>query len=343
MKATQSTISRLHNPTSDQLGADHTEFLNSLSGPTWLTLDGEDSSRRRAIVTLLHGNEPSGLHAIHDLLAKGVRPATDLGVMIASVDAATHPPVLSHRFLPEEKDLNRCFSPPYITGQDHLARNILTTLHEFSPEAVVDTHNTSSHSEPFCVALNNTEMIRQLAALFTDRLVIVDKKMGTLLEHIEVPVLTVEFGGFMDPNANRIAAETLRRFITMDDLSQLSESRLTCLEHPLRLETGRHLTVSYSSSLDEHSDLTMINTIDQLNFKRIDAGVTLGWFREMQHRSLIAQDRHGQDLYHESFAQDDGLLTSRVPMTIFMVTTDPVVANNDCLLYFIADKKEASN
>ena len=139
----------------------------------------------------------------------------------------------------------------------------------------------------------------------------------------------------MDPNADRIATETLRRFVTARELDDAREYQLTCLEHPLRLETQRHLTVSYSSSIDEESDLTMINTIDQLNFRQIETGVTLGWFREREHQSLVAKNRHGEDRYQDYFAQEDGLLTTRTSMIIFMVTTDPVVANNDCLLYFI--------
>ena len=52
-----------------------------------MTVKGKDSSRRRVIVTLLHGNEPSGLKAIHTLLSEDIECETDLGVMIAGVSA----------------------------------------------------------------------------------------------------------------------------------------------------------------------------------------------------------------------------------------------------------------
>ena len=53
--------------------------------------------------------------------------------------------------------MNRCFSPPCITDQNRLAEAIITELDTRKPEAVVDTHNTSAHSEPFAVCL---ELIR---------------------------------------------------------------------------------------------------------------------------------------------------------------------------------------
>lgn len=334
--ATQPAIRHLRLSDDSILGNSPTEFLVNLGGPTWIEIPGKDSSRRRAIVTLLHGNEPSGIKAIHELLKNRTRPATDLGILIASVDAALHEPHFSHRFIPGEKDLNRCFSPPYEDNQAKLAENIVKTLSDYSPEAVIDTHNTSSHSEPFSVSVRQDVRTLELASLFTDSLIVIDQQLGTLLEYLDplIPIVTVEFGGFMDPNADRLARELLHRFIVTNHLDQGDPRSLNLLTHPLRLETEQHLTVTYSSSIDEYADLTMLNTIDQLNFRTIEPGVTLGWFRTDRHHNLVARDSLGNDKYTEYFGQQDGLLTNLVPMTLFMATTDPVVANTDCLLYF---------
>lgn len=341
MSSTQSEIFDLSTLTPEILGASHVEFLANLQGPTWFTVPGRDASRRRVIVCLLHGNEPSGLHAVHTLLREGSVPETDIGILVAGVDAAMHEPWLSHRYIPGEKDLNRCFGP----GEDHqhrLCAAILEKIHSYAPEAVVDTHNTSSHSEPFCVAVHNTAEVAGLSSLFTDELVIIDQQLGTLLEYLDpvIPAVTVEFGGFMDPNADWIARETLHRFVMTSRLHSVNEAAINFLLHPLRLETLGHLKVTYSSSIDEDADLTMINTIDQMNFRRVEPGTALGWFRQREHQNLVAIDRFGNDQFLSHFDQQGGLLTATRPMTIFMATTDPVVANTDCLLYYVPDTSD---
>ncbi len=341
---TQPDILHLQAPDLERLGEDHVEFLSILKQPTWITIEGVDNSRSRAIVTLLHGNEPSGLKAIHQLLVndfrQGRRPATRLGILVAAVDAALAPPVLSHRYLPHEHDLNRCFSEnsQVAEGQRRLTQNILQLLHEFQPEAVIDTHNTSSHSQPFCVAVQDTESIKRLASFFAPTLAILDQKLGTLMEHTrdDMLIVTVEFGSLMDPNADALAYQTLRQFVQASQLSDLAKDELHCLIHPLRLETQRQLKVAYSSSVNHAADLTMINTLDRLNFQPLEAGITLGWFKQgAEHRHLVARTASGMDRFDACFSQANGILKTRIPMTIFMATTDSTVANNDCLLYFM--------
>jgi len=283
MASTQNTSRRLPTLTAEILGDSYLDFLQQLGGPAWFTLAGRDTSRRRVIVTLLHGNEPSGLKAVHALLSEEMVPATDLGILVAGADAALCEPLLTHRYIPGERDLNRCFKPPRDSNQGELAEAILDLIYGYAPEAV-------------------------------------------------------EFGGFMDPNADRLARETLHRFISSHQLTSTNVDAINLLIHPIRLESQGHLTVTYASSIDAAADLTMINTIDQLNFRPIEPGTLLGWFNEKKtHQSLIATDRFGTNRYDDCFDQADGLLRARVPMTLFMATTDPVVASADCLLYFTAE------
>ncbi|MBO6703973.1 MAG: succinylglutamate desuccinylase/aspartoacylase family protein [Pseudomonadales bacterium] len=336
MTQTQPSIRKIPSLDKGIIGSDPAEFLRNLQGPAWFEIAGQNSNRRRAIVTLIHGNEPSGLKAIHHLLSEEIRPATDLGVLVASVDAALHAPLLTHRYIPGERDLNRCFGLDDGSNQARLTSQIVKTLEEYQPEAVVDTHNTSSHSEPFCVAVRADKKNEQLARLFTDHLIIIPQKLGTLLEHVpaDIPTITVEFGAFMDTDADSLARETIHRFVTLRELENAEAFPLNLLNAPLRLETERHLTVTYSSSVDENADLTMINSIDQFNFRRLEAGQVLGWFGKSQHEDLVARDGQGNNQYTQYFDQEEALLRTRQPITVFMATTDPVVANNDCLLYF---------
>jgi hypothetical protein len=341
MQQTPNRFEYWHSPSPGEIGDNHIEFLHRLQAPTWITVNGRDSSRSRAIVTLLHGNEPSGLKAIHRILRENLVPETNLVIIIASVNAALYPPILSHRFLPWEDDLNRCFTTPKDTNQKRLAALIVEKLIELNPEAIVDTHNTSAHSEPFAVAGNDFDSTLQISQMFTHKLVVMDQKLGTLIERSigKSPVVTVEFGGFMDPKADLLAYESLSAFITRHNLFNAEPEPGQIMHHPLRLEIEEHREIHYSSSVQDDADLTVINTIDQLNFQHVMAGTNIGWMGRSGMEGLNALNTLGDDLIHDFFHDVSGFLTIRQDMTLFMATTDPYIARKDCLLYFTPVRK----
>ena len=141
MASTQNTIRRLPTLTSEILGDSYLDFLQQLGGPAWFTVKGRDTSRRRVIVTLLHGNEPSGLKAVHALLSQEIVPATDLGILVAG-RILPCVKTLTHRYIPGERDLNRCFKPPgkaiRPAGRGHTDLIMAMLLRQSL------THNTSS-------------------------------------------------------------------------------------------------------------------------------------------------------------------------------------------------------
>ncbi len=327
-------------PGPDQLGSSHIDFLHSLEGPTWFTLPGRDTHRNRAIVTLLHGNEPSGLKAIFELLQRGDIPATNLGILIASVSAAQTRPIFSHRYLPGSLDLNRCFSkddPPGHSSDHQLAREIMTTLHGFEPEAVIDVHNTSAHSVPFAIATRDAQETMNLAGHLSNRLVILDLQLGTLIEQASdnMPVVTIEVGGFSDPRADQLAAAGINAFTISDDLLNREHRTLEILRHPHRLIVGEQTRLQYSASVDESAHITLFNTIDQLNFRTLPKGHAIGWAEPTAINELQLASASGGDSIDDYFASDDGLLVTRRPVTIFLATTDAVIAKRDCLLYLV--------
>lgn len=337
MTSTSPRLRHWHAPAPEELGADYIEFTRKLGGPAWITVPGRDRGRSRAIVTLLHGNEPSGVKAVFDLLKSGKPPATDLGIVVASVDAALREPIFSHRYLPGEADLNRCFREPLDTNQRQLANEILATVQDFKPEAVIDTHNTSGHSEPFAVATQDDPKFVQLAQRFTRRLVVLDLKLGTLIEQASefMPVVTVEFGGFMDPGADALARETLNGFAHAHQLFDMETGPMMVLRHPHRLEVDEQTALHYSASVEDEADITISNTIDQLNFSRVEAGTAIGWADPggVGHLRVLSAD--GDDLVSDYLMERDGLLTTVQPITLFMATTDPAIAKRDCLLYLV--------
>lgn len=343
MSATSSTIQVLDTPSDSELdallGEDEIAFVKNLTGPTWITIKGVDRSRRRAIVTLLHANEPSGLKAIYQLLKEHTEPATDIGLLIVSVEAAKYPPMFSHRYLPTEMDMNRCFGQQGDTAQKTLANNIVELLLNFGPEAVIDTHNTSAHSEPFAVATGSSTPIKQVVQLFTRKLVSLDQKLGTLIEQdLHCPVVTIEFGGFLDPNSDELALSSLERFFTQRNLFELEPEPIQVLESPMRLEVLKETHLHYSTTVESTGDVTIFNTIDQLNFRRLKARTTLGWIDETALGQLIVRDKDQKNIAADLFMHEDGFLKNKLPLTLFMATTDDHIARNDCLMYLCPEE-----
>ncbi|MEQ8954062.1 MAG: succinylglutamate desuccinylase, partial [Gammaproteobacteria bacterium] len=139
-------------PAPQQLGETAREFLKLLPGPVHIHISGNNPSRSRVVVTLLHGNEPSGLHGIFDILKMGIKPVVDIHCFIPSVDAAKQEPGFVYRMLPHHEDLNRCFRPPFGDSEEQqLARELLQKLESINPECVIDIHNTSGSSPGFGV------------------------------------------------------------------------------------------------------------------------------------------------------------------------------------------------
>ena len=83
-------------PAPAEIPADPLSFLESLDGPTAWRVPGRDRSRVRVVTTLLHGNEPSGLLAMHEWLGAGPEPAVDVICVIANVEAAPAPKFSTH-------------------------------------------------------------------------------------------------------------------------------------------------------------------------------------------------------------------------------------------------------
>ena len=346
MESTPNTFRHWHNPSPNEVGDDILAFIKILSGPTWITLEGRDTSRQRAIVTLLHGNEPSGLKAIHEFLKNGEQAETNLGIFVVSVNAASLAPFFSHRYLPNEADFNRCFhqidnaasDEQSLSNQEVLARKIVETLRDYSPEAIIDTHNTSAHSEAFAVACSSTEPLLQITQIFTKKLVVLDQELGTLIEQdMGCPTITVEFGGFLDLRADTLALNTLNYFINTPSLFSGKgggeEEQVQLLKQPLRLEVKPGAKLHYSASVQGEADITIFNTIDQMNFSHIEANTSIGWSDEESINNLIVESKFGKNSCEELFYSKDGFLLSKVAMTIFMATTDAYIASNDCLMY----------
>lgn len=326
-------------PSSGEIGATLNEFLQQLEGPTWIYIPGKDHSRCRAITTLLHGNEPSGLHAVHAWLRSGDTPETDLYFFIASVHAAQHSPGFHYRMLPGRRDLNRCFRPPYKDAEGRIAADLLHRLCAVQPEAVLDIHNTSAAGPSFAVVASSDPRHIALTALFTRHLIITDLRLGSIMEFNEggFPVTTIECGGSHDPHAHQLAIEGVRRFALKKDLfdNHSMVSALTLYKHPLRVELIEGAEITYADHAIEGADLTLLNDVEHFNFGEVPSQSALGWLGPAGMSCLTARDSKGCEHIAHYFEVRDNQLLTRQPLKLFMITKNPDIAMSDCLFYLV--------
>ncbi|WP_426414630.1 hypothetical protein [Aestuariirhabdus sp. LZHN29] len=323
-----------------RLGDSPLEFIRQLPGPGAIWLEGEERDRTRALCTLLHGNEPSGASAIWHFLRRGLKPHTNALFIIASVQAALTAPVFSHRMLPEHRDLNRCFRPPFDDSRGQLAQQILQVISRHQPEALLDIHNTSGSGPAFGVSINGDERHRALASLFTNDLIVTDLRLGALMELSDdlQPTVTIECGGSQDPASDLVAREGLYRFLCSDSvLHSGAADSVTCYHNPLRLELAEGTRLRYSTApdADADADLVMRSDAEALNYGTTSAQEPIAALGPQGLSKLRVMGPAGALPVEHYFEARNGLLYSRQPMRLFMVTTRLEIALSDCLFYFM--------
>lgn len=330
----------MRNPLATQIGDNVEQFLRILDGPACVFLDGEDSGRTRAFVTLLHGNEPSGVMALFRWLKSARRPAVNMVCIIASVPAAVEAPLFSHRMLPGVRDLNRCFRPPFEDAQGQLAEEILEILKMHHPEAVIDMHNTSGSGPSFGVCTHMDRQHDALVSIFTQRLIISNLGLGALMDISEhsYPTVTVEVGGRLDEDAHELAYDGLQRyFLALTVLAQdETDWGLELLRDPIRLELNNEVSLSYGEEPGD-CDITLKPDIEHYNFGVISADTQLGWAAGDARRLFTALDAGGRCAVSRLVRIEEGALYPAQSLKLFMITNNSAIAQSDCLFYAVAD------
>ena len=333
------SLHTLEAPTSEEVGQTVEEFLQRLGGPTWLRIPGHDRSRRRAITTLLHGNEPSGIRALHRWIQSGQKPLVDLVCFVGAVDAALTPPRFGHRFLPGHKDLNRCFRNPFMGVDGQIAKALLQRLREAKPEALIDLHNASGRSPAYGVTTQLGLAQEVLTSLFSDHLILTDLRLGTLMEATEhdFPTITVECGGASDPESDGVAMKGLTHYAMAESVlvPRPTFQKISVLKHPIRVELREDAKIVYDTAPIPKVDITLRPDIDRYNFGVLKPGEVLGWVGSRRLEALIARDARGRDRTQEIFTAQDGCLQVSQPARLLMMTTNPDIAQSDCLFYFL--------
>lgn len=330
----------MRNPLATQIGTNVEQFLQILGGPACIFLDGENADRTRALVTLLHGNEPSGAMALFRWMKSGRRPAVNVVCIVASVGAALESPLFSHRVLPGMRDLNRCFRPPFEDSQGQLAEEILEILKMHHPETVIDMHNTSGTGPSFGVCTHMDRQHDALVSIFTQRLIISKLGLGALMDISEhsYPTVTVEVGGRLDEDAHELAYEGLSRYFQADKVLAQDDTDwgLELLRDPIRLEINPGVSLAFAEQPGD-DDITLLPSVERYNFGSVTPETQLGWAARDVRKLFTALDAGGRCAVGKLVRIEDGKLYPAAPLKLFMITNNATIAQLDCLFYAVAD------
>ncbi|TYC53213.1 succinylglutamate desuccinylase [Marinobacter sp. BW6] len=329
----------LNNPSPQTLGRSPLEWLDQLQKPTVVRVAGRDRSRTRAMATLLHGNEPSGLFALHRWLLEQRTPEVNMLFLLGGIYPAKIPPPLSMRQLPEGRDLNRCFKEPFEGDEGAIAEAMLTELRNANPECLLDVHNTSGTGPAFAVSITNDAAHQALTSLFTDRLIMTDLRLGALMEYSEqeVPTVTIECGGFQDDHAHQLAYEGLVRYSSRPDVLSLEKAEwdVTVLRNPIRVELAPEAIIEYRLEPSGQADVTFPPDIEHRNFGIVSPDDPLGWVGKKGLSILTAISHNRTENMEQVLQVRDGQIYPAQAIRAFMITTNPVIAKSDCLFYAV--------
>jgi hypothetical protein len=315
------------------------DFLGLLGGPALITVRGRNDSRTRVVTTLLHGNEPSGLRAVHAWLRTGHVPAVNALIFVAAVRTALAPPGFAYRFLTDHRDLNRCWFPPFDGQVGAFAHEVLRLLRESNAESLVDLHNNTGRNPPYGVGPVPGAAELNLVSFFAERFVHSPLQLGTLVEATrdDFPSVTVECGRSGDPTADASALAGLERYLDEGYLDQrrVRARRIEVFVDPVRVSVRAGVELAFGDGPVAGADFTVARDIDRHNFERLARGVVIGWLGARGVWPVEALGEEGRDLSRDLFAVRDGVLETRQPVIPIMMTSNRRNALVDCLFYVV--------
>ncbi|WP_440875819.1 hypothetical protein [Thalassotalea sp. PLHSN55] len=342
-----SALDYLKDPSSQQLKETPEQFLLSLSGPTIIDITGSDQSRCRVLVTLLHGNEPSGLIAMHRWLIEYnqanshlLMPSTNMRFIICSIEAAKSLPLLSTRYTVNGKDLNRCFGSKNNQGFYQRANLIENAIREVNPEAIVDLHNTSGRGPAFSVCTQSSDDNVSLTSLFCSTMILSHLSLGALMEQkFNCPTITLECGGSQDNEAHELAYEGINRYCSSELIHDCHHNNPVEIIHtPLRLQLKSGVDLTYADKNTSADGVILKFDLEKFNYGIAQRGQSFGWINGcgLEHLELVDADK--EDVITDYFTVLNNELICATNIRVFMATPNKNIAINDCIFYVIKQR-----
>ena len=176
------------------------------------------------------------------------------------------------------------------------------------------------------------------------RAIVARLTLGALMEISEFsyPTVTVEVGGRADPRAHAIAWEGLERYFTAPRVLAADPEGppMRWLLDPIRLELNSGVSLAYAPRAAPEADVTLLPDVERLNFGHVGPDTQLGWARGAPRSLFRARDSGGRCAVERLVRVVDGKLFAARRLQLFMITSNPDIAQTDCLFYAVEDGQE---
>ncbi|MEW6270438.1 MAG: glutamate--cysteine ligase [Thermodesulfobacteriota bacterium] len=224
------------------------------------------------------------------------------------------------------------------------AHALVPRLLPLARDALVDLHNNTGHNPAYGVGAAADAARLNLTALFAERYVVSELRLGTLCEATaqDFPSVTIECGRAGDPAADETARAGLERYLTAFEIETRAvlATRMTVLEDPVRVSVVPGVRLAFAERPLAGVDLTLAPDLDRHNFETVLPGAPLGWLAPGAAWPLEARAADGEEVSRDLFVVRDGRVETRRGMVPIMMTTDAALVLADCLFYAVRVREE---
>lgn len=304
------------------------DLINVLLAPTLFHIEG---AKKPAlfISAMLHGNEPTGLYVIQELLKHydTAQWPRETYFFIGNVWAAKE----SKRRLDHQPDFNRVWRNGDLP-ENKMAMAVMEIVNPSSLFAVIDIHNNTGRNPHYAVVESLGVGHLNLASLFGRECLYFSEQDYTCSETLGryCPAVTIETGQPGSVEGVAHALEFVNMLMQMEELPSkpLSELDLSVLHSfgTLRLEPRSQVGIGV-----EDGDICFDNDFDLMNFKVVPAGTVFGHYKNDHYLKFF--DNHGNDVTETFFEHRGGKIMSRVSMVPTMLKLDKDVLKTNCVGY----------
>lgn len=317
------------------------QLFDLLRAPTLFRISGENSNHRPLVIsTLLHGNETTGFYAVQallrKLLAEEKKLPRDLYLFLGNPEAAQY----GERYLPHQEDFNRIWNREGVPAQ------ILKVLHDASPLACVDIHNTTGRNPIYSVITQRNESDIALAGMFSEKVVFIGDAQGTFSTAMSscCPSIAIEAGTNDSTFGMHRTLEYLDLLLHLEEPFQSVNFKVVTSPYEVRARIvvpGQCAFVfgesqGQASSQEAVVDYFFIPDLDALNFKEASKGTLIAHQVNPGAPRLQAFQSDGKDITDEvleQFHQEVRLRQGGIPA---MFSTNVKVVRQDCLGYLMS-------
>jgi Succinylglutamate desuccinylase / Aspartoacylase family len=309
------------------------QLYQALNGPTLIHLPG----RREPplfVSVLLHGNETTGWEAMRGLLQRYREKALPraLSILIGNIDAARY----GKRHLPHQPDYNRIWSGEG-TPEHVIMREVLEEMRRRGVFASVDVHNNTGRNPHYACIRRLDPRFLQLATLFSRTVVYFLRPLGVQNRAFAslCPAVTIECGRSGEIHGVQHALEYLEACLHLLQIPThpVAASDLDLFHTVAIVKVLDH--VSLGIGQEGGHDLNLHLEIDQLNFRELPVGTSLGIVGNGLGMPLDVRNEAGEEIGERLFVIEDRELRIRRPVIPAMLTLDCEIIRQDCLCYLM--------